>query len=360
MFEANYITIFLLSASLTAVFTLVVEKTARKWGIMDHPSPGRKIHRRPIPLLGGVAVFLAFFAILFFVREELVVGKLQYHHWAGFFLGALFLIVGGFLDDKYDLKPSQQVIWPILAILAVIGGGVGITKISNPLDGVVHLDQLQIPVFKGETYVYYFTVLTDIFTLLWLMAMMYTTKLLDGVDGLVTGISAIGGFIIFLFTTTTEYYQPDIAIASLVFAACCLGFLIFNWNPARIFLGEGGSLLLGYILGVLAIISGGKIAIAVLILGLPLLDLFWTIIRRMWKGQNPFRTSDRKHLHHRLLDLGLSQKNIALIFYLFAVVFGGSALFLQTAGKLVALSFLLVIMLLLVISFHLLDRKHFS
>ena len=129
--------------------------------------------------------------------------------------------------------------------------------------------------------------------------MMYTTKLLDGVDGLVSGLGVIGGFVIFLFTATTNYFQPDIALASAIFGGASLGFLIFNWHPAKIFLGEGGSLLIGYILGVLAIISGGKIAIALLILGIPILDVLWTIIRRLLKKQNPFKFSDKLHLHHR-------------------------------------------------------------
>ncbi len=358
MTESNYIIIFLLSASLAAVFTFLVKKLAWKWRIVDRPSSERKIHSQPIPLLGGWAIFLSFFLMLFLTRGELVIGKLDYHHWIGFFLGAVFLMAGGFLDDKYNLKPSQQIIWPVLAVLCVVGGGVGITKISNPLNGLIHLDMWQIPLFQWKGAAYYFTILTDIFTFLWLMAMMYTTKLLDGVDGLVTGVTAIGGFVIFLFTTSTEYYQPDIAIASLILAACCLGFLVFNWSPAQIFLGEGGSLLLGYTLGVLAIISGGKIAIAFLILGLPILDLMWTIVRRLKQGQNPLKAADKKHLHHRLLDWGLSPAQTSLVFYIFALAFGGSALFLQTTGKIFAIFLLVVIMFLLVSGLHFLNKQN--
>ena len=357
MFETNYIIIFLINASVAVVFTLLIKRLAWKWKIIDQPKGWRKIHSRATPLLGGVAIFLSFFVGLLAVKEVLVVGKLEYHHWLGFFIGGLAVVIGGILDDKYDLKPSRQVIGPIVAVLAVIAGGVGVTKISNPLNGLIYFDNWQLPLWQWGDTVYYFTVLADIFTVLWLMAVMYTTKLLDGVDGLVTGVAGIGGFIIFLFTSTTQYYQPDIATASLIFTACCAGFLIFNWNPAKIFLGESGSLLLGYILGVLAIISGGKVAIAVLILGIPILDLVWTVIRRIKQGQNPFKTSDKKHLHHRLLDLGLSQKKTALVFYGFAVLFGGSALFLQTEGKMIAIGLLLVVMFLVVASFHLWDKK---
>jgi UDP-N-acetylmuramyl pentapeptide phosphotransferase/UDP-N-acetylglucosamine-1-phosphate transferase len=180
---------------------------------------------------------------------------------------------------------------------------------------------------------------------------MYTTKLLDGVDGLVSGLGLIGSLVIFLFTSTTQYSQPDIAVAALIFSGACLGFLVLNFNPAKIFLGEGGSLFIGYVLGVLAIISGGKIAIALLIMGLPILDVFWTIARRLLKGKNPFRFADRQHLHHRLLDLGLSPRQTVAVFYVFAAVFGLSGLFLQSRGKLLALIILLGLMLLLIIFF---------
>ena len=164
-------------------------------------------------------------------------------------------------------------------------------------------------------------------------------------------------FIIFLFTMTTKYYQPDIGLAALILSGACLGFLIFNRYPARIFLGEGGSLLLGYILGVLAIISGGKIAIALLVMGLPIMDVGWTIIRRVRTGKNPFKFADNKHLHFRLLDLGLGQRKTALIYYGFAGIFGLSALFLQSLGKALALGALLIIMLFIIIGFGYLDRK---
>jgi len=186
---------------------------------------------------------------------------------------------------------------------------------------------------------------------------MYTTKLLDGLDGLVSGLGAIGAFIIFLFTITTKYYQPDIGLAALILAGACLGFLVFNWHPAKIFLGEGGSLLVGFLLGVLAIISGGKIAIALLVMGLPILDVAWTIVRRLADGKNPFRFADRLHLHHRLYDLGLGQRRTVLIYYLISTVFGLSALFLQSQGKMLALAVLLMIMLGLVISLRYLAKS---
>jgi UDP-GlcNAc:undecaprenyl-phosphate GlcNAc-1-phosphate transferase len=337
----TYFIPFILSFLLALIFTKLVIFLAIKFNIVDKPDTQRKFHSRSIPLLGGLAIFAAFFLVLFFFHSYLVIGILTYHHWLWFFFGACFLMIGGFLDDKFHLKPGRQIIWPLLAIACVVIGQIGIGKISNPLGG----------------FLYFSYAPSAIFTVVWLLVMMYTTKLLDGVDGLVTGISGIGGFVIFLFTISTKYFQPDIAFVAIVFAAACFGFLIFNWHPAKIFLGEGGSMLLGYILGVLAIISGGKIAIALLVLGLPLLDFVWTILRRMAAGKNPFRTSDRGHLHFRLLDSGIGQRKTVLIFYAFSLFFGLAALFLQSRGKILAVSLLFLIMLCLIIGFTLWEKK---
>jgi UDP-GlcNAc:undecaprenyl-phosphate GlcNAc-1-phosphate transferase len=316
-----YLTIFIVAVILTIFSTVIVRRLALKFDIVDRPGPERKIHKISVPLLGGVAVFFPLFLMFYFVSDKLLEGSLESRHWLGLFTGACFLMIGGFLDDKYGISPKYQVIWPVLASLSVIAGGVSIAKITNPLG----------------SFFYFGPILSGTFIFLWLVGMMYTTKLLDGIDGLVTGVTAIGALIIFLFTMTTRYYQPDLGVAALILAGCSLGFLVFNWHPAKIFLGEGGSLLLGYVLGVLAIISGGKIAIALLIMGLPIMDVVWTIARRIGAGKNPFRFADRKHLHFRLLDLGLGQRKTALVYYFFAAVFGLSALFLQSTGKLVAL-----------------------
>lgn len=339
--KPNYFFIFALSIFFTAIFTVLVKILTKKLDIVDRPGQERKIHLFETPLLGGLAIFLAFFLMLYLVRDGLLSGNLEAGHWLGFFAGAFFLIIGGALDDKYSLRPGQQFIFPLLAVVSLILGGVSIEKITNPLGGFIYLGGWSAALIAA-----------------WLLGMMYTTKLLDGVDGLVTGVSGIGALIIFLFTMTTKYYQPDIGLAALVLAGVCFGFLLFNWHPAKIFLGEGGSLLLGYLLGVLAIISGGKIAIALLVLGIPILDVAWTIIRRARAGVNPFRFADRRHLHFRLLDLGLGQKKTVLIYYFFAATFGLSALFLQSIGKVYAFLFLIVLMFLAVIGFAYLDKKN--
>jgi len=343
-----YFFIFLASLVLAAALTFLVKAFALKLDIVDRPDiasgVSRKIHTTATPLLGGVAIFIAYFVLLFAFSSRFLSGNLHWSHLIAFFLGALVIIIGGALDDKYNLRPSRQIIFPLLAVLILILGGVEIEKITNPFGGYFYLKSL--------------VVVGPMLITAWLLGMMYTTKLLDGVDGLVSGIAAIGGLVIFLFTLTTRYYQPDIAFAAIALTGAVSSFLIFNWHPAKIFLGEGGSLLLGYILGVLAIISSGKIAIALLIMGIPILDVVWTILRRLFQGKNPFRFADRKHLHHRLLALGLGQRKTVLIFYSLSLLFGLSGLFLQSRGKFFALVGLLTVMFIIVIGFWLFDRRN--
>lgn len=338
-----FVLAFILAVALSLALTPLASRLAVRFQIVDRPDFNRKIHNKPIPLFGGAVVFIAFFVVIFLFSNQLFVGNLNWHHYLGFFVGGLILIIGGTLDDKYNFGPKQQIIFPLLAIIAVLLGGVEILKFSNPFGGYFSLSTV--------------AWLSPIFIAIWLMGMMYTTKLLDGVDGLVSGVSTIGALVIFLFTLTTKYYQPDIAFASLVLAGSILGFLFYNFNPASIFLGEGGSLFLGFALGVLAIISGGKIAIALLVMGIPILDVAWTILRRLLSGKNPFRAADKKHLHHRLLALGLSQKQTVFVFYFLSALFGASGLFLQSQGKLLALGLILLVMLILVISFSFIKPK---
>jgi len=352
-----YIQLFFFSFILSVLLTLIVKKIAIKLNILDKPIKNRKIHLQDTPLLGGVAIFLTFFISVLVFKNYLLVGDLNINHWISVLSGALFLIIGGILDDKYDLSPLKQIFFPVIAIIVVIIGGIEIEKITNPFGGYIYFNKINIEILQINGTKYFFTPFSDLLLFIWLMLMMYTTKLLDGVDGLVTGISAIGGIIIFLFTITTMYYQPDVGAASLLFSGACIGFLIFNWNPAKIFLGEGGSLLLGFILGVLAIISGGKIAITFLVMGIPIMDLLWTIIRRSFSGKNPFKSADRMHLHHRLLDYGLGPKKTVLIFYFLAIVFGVLALFLQSSQKIMVITLLIFMMLLFIISFYLLNEK---
>jgi len=335
---------YIITTFLTFIAVFFIKKLALKFNLVDKPDEERKKHSQPTPLMGGLGIFLVFFLIIFLNQDKILAGNLNIYHWLGFFAGGVVLMIGGFFDDKYKFKAGTQLIFPVLAIIFVLMGGIEIGKMSNPFGG----------------YIYFSNLMSNIFLFIWLMGMMYTTKLLDGVDGLVSGVVGIGAFIIFLFTMTVRYYQPDIGFASLILSASCLGFLMLNWHPAKIFLGEGASLFLGYALGVLAIISGGKIAIALLVMGIPIMDVCWIIIRRLREGKNPFKFADRKHLHFRLIDLGLSPVKTVLFYYFISTMFGLSALFLQSLGKVLVVGFLILFMLALVLFFRYIDKKVIS
>jgi UDP-GlcNAc:undecaprenyl-phosphate GlcNAc-1-phosphate transferase len=339
----NFIFVFILTAVISALSTLIVKQTALKFSILDKPNLPRKIHQKAVPLLGGVAIFFSFFLALFLLLGPILSHGLTAVQLAAFFCGGVILIVGGVLDDIKNLSPRQHIIFSVLATLVTIAGGISIVKITNPAGGLF----------------YFGSFASILLTFVWLVGMTYTTKLLDGVDGLVSGLGVISGLIIFLFTMTTRYYQPDVGLMALLFAAACFGFLLFNFYPAKIFLGDGGSLLVGYVIAVLAIISGAKIAVALLIMGIPILDVAWTILRRLWARQNPFRAADRKHLHHRFLAMGLSQPQTVFVYYFFAIFFGMLALFLQSQGKVIAIGVLAIVMILLVFTSIFLPRFNF-
>lgn len=343
----NYLLVFILSFLLSIILTLIVKKIAQRLKILDYPKEERKIHKKPIPLLGGMAIFLSFFLVLSCFYPEILSSHVKLKHLIGIFIGSLILMIGGYLDDKYDLKPRQQVIWPILAILPIIASGIGIREITNPFGGIINLAMYEKVIFWWQGLPYRLTLPADLITFVWLLGMMYTTKFLDGLDGLATGISTIGAFLIFLLSTVTVYFLPEVALISAIFIGASLGFLIFNFYPAKIFLGEGGSLFVGFILGILSILASGKIATALLVMGIPILDVIWVIIRRIFFEKKSPTLADKKHLHFRLLDIGFSHRGAVLFLYFLVIFFGLAALFLQSMGKLIALGILTIVMIIL-------------
>lgn len=315
---------FALALALSFFATKAVMILAQRYNIVDAPRGERKVHTQSIPLLGGIAIYASLALAILFVllRSNLLTGgEITTMHYAGFLLGGLILMIGGYLDDKYELPPKFSILAPVLAAAIVIGFGIEIEKLTNPLGGILYLESWQ----------------SDILVFVWLLAVMYTTKFLDGLDGLATSVSGIGTLMILLLSLTAAYYQPDVALLSAMVLGAMLGFLFWNWSPAKIFLGEGGSTFVGFTLGTLAVISGGKVATALLVLGIPLLDVFWVILRRYRKGgmKQVFK-ADKKHLHHRLLSLGLSHAFIVTLYILIASTFGLAALFLQSREKLLA------------------------
>ncbi len=317
---SSYIVPFIIAAIVAALFTIVVRWFALRKNITDSPdsSPERKLQTKPIPLLGGIAIFLSVAVVVAgyaFFSDRVLGGYLQSKYLIGIFIAGLLLMIGGYLDDKYNIKPSRQILWPILACIVIIVSGIGIEYITNPFGGVFDLESVQLKVFTLDGIPYYFVLFADMFALFWLMGMMYTTKFLDGLDGLVTGITSIGAFILFFLSLNQDVAQPETALLAIILAGATVGFLVFNFHPAKVFLGEGGSLLTGFLLGVLSIISGAKIATALLIMSIPILDVVWVIIRRLFhEKKSPFTTADNKHLHYRLLDVGLTHRQAVVVF----------------------------------------------
>ncbi|MBU4369775.1 undecaprenyl/decaprenyl-phosphate alpha-N-acetylglucosaminyl 1-phosphate transferase [Patescibacteria group bacterium] len=338
--------IFFLSLALAIILTPLVRSLAIKLNVVDvFGKSERKIHKKTTPLLGGLVIFLSFFIILFIAKQTAwwPAGKVLDKHLIGLFLAGSLLMIGGFLDDKYNLKPVQQLIWPILACLVVIISGIGIEYINNPFGtGYLHLDNIKIELIRLKGMPYYFTPWADLVTFFWLMILMYSTKLLDGLDGLVSGITVIGALVIAGLCFFTEFYQPDVGLMSLILAGAGLGFLFFNFHPAKIFLGEGGSLFAGFMLGSLAIISGSKVATTFLILGLAIIDLISVVIQRtVIERHSPFK-GDKKHFHFRLLEIGFSHRLAVIFYWSIALIFGLTTLFLQTKGKIISLIILIV------------------
>jgi len=323
---------FAVAFAISVILTKLIAKFAVSFNVVDRPNKDRKVHHQPIPLLGGVAIFLAVVIpvlILLFSSNILTGGEITTQHYLGFLLGGLVLIIGGVIDDKYDLSPKFAFTAPAIAALVTIIFGIEVSKLTNPLGGVFVLTFWQ----------------SGILVWFWLIGTMYTTKVLDGLDGLSGGIAGVGSLIIMLLALTTAYYQPDVALLAIIIVGAIAGFLLWNIHPARIFLGEGGSTLVGFLIGVLAVISGGKLAIALLVLGVPILDLAWVILRRYQEGglKNIFK-GDRRHLHHRLLDLGWSQQRILGTYLLLAISFGLAGLYLQSIQKVFAIIILAIVM----------------
>lgn len=318
----------LLAFLISVIATYVVREIARFWHIEDKPDQDRKRHGRTVPLLGGVALFLSFWTVVFvllFIHPifgiEILKGKL-----VAAFLASLVIIIIGVLDDIYNLPALPRLIAVAVAIFSAVVLGLGLEKITNPFGGVFNLS----------------ATLGGVLVIIWLLFMTYTTKLTDGLDGLAMGISAIGAIIIFFMTRSKEYFQPNVALLALIFAAVGIGFLLFNFHPASIFLGEGGSLFVGFMLGVLAVISGGKVATTLLVMAIPAFDIARVVYRRMKNGQKIFQ-GDRRHLHFRLQDSGLADWKVVVVYYAIAALLGIFALTLKSGAKMAVILILVFI-----------------
>ncbi len=344
----EYVLSAVLTTILAVLLTPLVRKVAIDRHIVDVPG-GRRVNTSPIPRMGGLAVVVAFWLTVLgiqLVKPELlhfsgveIFGIDQ--NLLGVFLGSMILLVTGIIDDVKGLSPLQKLTAQFAAAACVPLFGIHIQWLAHPLGGA----DLQLPLW-----------LDTIGIIIWIVAIINVVNWLDGLDGLATGIGTIAGVILFFLSLAPFVNQPATALLALILAGSSLGFLRYNYNPAKIFLGDSGSMFLGYILAIIAVISGGKLATAGLVLGIPILDAGWVIVRRLATGQSPW-AADRKHLHHRLLDAGLNQRQTVALYWTFSALFGGIALASQTYGKTLAGLAIVVLMIALGITLMIIEKR---
>ena len=306
------------------ILTPLVKSFAYRIGAIDVPKDSRRMHKKPIPRLGGLAIFLGFiFSILLFVRPI----DMQLR---GILLGSVLIVVLGVVDDSAPLRAGFKFLVQIAAALIAVYHGVVVQILSNP------------NVFSDEPYWFLGWASVPI-TVLWIVGITNSVNLIDGLDGLANGVSTISALTMLVIALLVSEGQTAIIMAALVGA--CVGFMPYNKNPARMFMGDTGSTFLGFILATISIQGLFKyyaiisFAVPFLILGLPMFDTTYAIVRRLAHGQNPM-SPDREHIHHRLIDMGLNQKQAVAALYVVSSILGLSAVVLTTGGAMRAMMFL--------------------
>lgn len=343
-----YLAAFGLSFLIALGLTPLVRKLALRYNIVDHPKEARKIHSLPIPYLGGLAIFAAFvIVVLVYIPMSRPLAALL--------LGGGLLAVVGAIDDVRGLSPWTRLGWQLVAALIVLAGGIGIISITNPFGGAFNLEAGRTLVHIGSLQ-FHITPIANLFSVIWLVGMVNVINFLDGLDGLASGVSAIAALALFALAISVGVNQPVVALLAIILAGSALGFLPFNFYPAKIFMGDSGAYFLGLTLALLAIYSGGKLATIGLVLGFTIIDALWAAVRRISRRQHPF-SSDREHLHHLLLEAGLSQRGAVLFLYLLAIVLALVALDTHSFAKLIALIILFCVMVVLIVSLIRLGRR---
>ncbi len=321
----GYVTAALAVSALIAVgATPLVKNLAIQMGAIDVPKDGRRMHDHPIPRMGGLAICLGFlFGILMFVP---LTGQVQ-----GMLLGGIIIAILGVFDDIYDLSAKLKLLVQILAALVAVFSGNVIQVISNP------------NIFSQNLY-WSLGFLSVPVTVIWIVAITNAVNLIDGLDGLACGVSTISSMTMLIIALLVA--EPRVAVMMAVLSGACIGFLPYNLNPAKIFMGDTGSTFLGFILATVSVQGMFKMytiisfVVPFLMLGLPIFDTAFAFIRRIAHGQSPMRP-DRSHVHHRLIDMGFSQKQAVGILYVISAILGLSAVLLTTSGAVKAMVFLL-------------------
>jgi UDP-GlcNAc:undecaprenyl-phosphate GlcNAc-1-phosphate transferase len=295
---------FLVALGVAFAITPVVKRIAIHVGAFTKPS-SRSVHTVPTPHLGGVAIYLAFSV------ATVLFGRLPQKELYTILAGGAAAVILGMIDDFRPLSPRVKLLGQVLIAAFAVICGVRIDFLTNPLGGLLLLGRLG-----------------GIFTVIWIVSFMNVVNLIDGIDGLAAGVSSIAA--VTLLFVAFRQGQALAVLLTATLAGSALGFLKYNFNPAKIFMGDAGAHFLGFTLAAISIEGTLKSAAAVAIivpvlaLGLPILDTFFAIMRRLWNGQ-PVGVADRGHLHHRLLDMGLSQRQTCYVMYGISVLLGLAA-----------------------------------
>ncbi|MDP4125940.1 MAG: MraY family glycosyltransferase [Bacillota bacterium] len=301
---------FVIALIIAVLATPVSMRLASLWGAIAYPG-GRHVHSRPIPRLGGLAIYAAFWIAVVITQEW------DKSIW-GLFIGSTILLVVGIWDDVYEIRPLVKLFWQIFAAAVLLFFDFSMDFISLPFFGSIHFGALGL------------SAIGFILVIFWVVGLVNTVNISDGLDGLAAGICFMVALL--LFWSANQIVQTSVAPAhlTLALAGAILGFLFFNFPPARVFMGDSGSMFLGYIIGGISIMGLLKTAtilglvFPLLVLGMPVTDLTFAIIRRKLRGQS-IAAADRGHLHHRLLDAGLTQRQAVLSMYGISACFGGAA-----------------------------------
>jgi UDP-GlcNAc:undecaprenyl-phosphate GlcNAc-1-phosphate transferase len=324
-----YIYGFLMSMVLAYLVTPFVMKLAWKVGAIDIPVDARRVHKKPMPRLGGLAIYIAF------VVAGLTTLPFKQASVKGMFLGATVIVVVGIIDDIYNLPAKVKLLGQIAAAVILVIYGIKVQLITNPLGGMFILGKLAIPA-----------------TLFWVVGITNTLNFIDGLDGLAAGVAAIAAFTMMLVNLSLE--QTNGALVMALLAGAAIGFLPYNFNPAKIFMGDTGAMFLGFVLAAQAIEGAVKSATAIalivpiLALGLPIFDTAYAILRRFVNGK-PLMQADKGHVHHRLLAIGLSQKQAVLYMYVISISLGICSVVMARIGvKQAIIALALVISMLLI------------
>jgi UDP-GlcNAc:undecaprenyl-phosphate GlcNAc-1-phosphate transferase len=330
----TYLLVFIIALIIALLVTPLTIKLGQQWGITDRPG-GRRQHQVEISRLGGLGLFAGFIGagLLIFAMSAFRVGVSLGDEDAklltGVLLGSCFMFAFGLWDDRQQLSAKTQFLAQIIAALIAIAFDVFIERATLPVFGYIE----KFPIW-----------ITYPLTIFWIVGMINTVNWLDGLDGLAAGVAAIASLLFAIHAYSLG--QTTVVLFPLALCAACLGFLSFNFHPARVIMGSNGSMLLGYALASLSILAPAKVATALLVLGIPIIDVAWLIIQR-WRRGSPAQAG-RDHLHYRLLDLGLSQRQIVLLYYSFCATFGILALIIEARiFKLLALAVMAVLTLAL-------------